>query len=62
MVISAPVITTKGLHIKNILKIVWSAIAAIALSGVIAWLSLFLAWGRIIDVQTGFIIAIEPSD
>jgi hypothetical protein len=28
------------------------------LSGVIAWLSLFLAWGRIIDGQTGFIITI----
>jgi hypothetical protein len=52
------VISTKGLHIKKILKIVWTALAAVALSGVIFWLSLFLAWGRVIDVQTGATVAI----
>jgi hypothetical protein len=52
------VISIKGSHIKKILKIVWSALAAVALSGVIFWLSLFFVWGRAIDAQTGAIVAI----
>ena len=42
---------------KKILNILWFAIVAVALSGLLAWLSLFLAWGRIIEVKTGFIVA-----
>lgn len=42
---------------KKFFLIIWYAIAAIALSGVIAWFSLFLVWGRFIEVETGFIVA-----
>ena len=42
---------------KKILKIVWFAVAAIALFGVLAWLSLFLAWSRLIEAGTGITVA-----
>jgi len=55
------VISKKDLSIKKILKIIWFAIASIALSGLVAYLSLFLAWGKILDFKTGIFIAIAAG-